>query len=126
MKSGLSSVCRTLAVIEGIVGGIGVLIVLFSGGVLAALIGAFGIFASAVPLWVLGDVLDQVDNIRQDTIVLRSMLKNMDDTDKNASARPQGSVNAPVLKRHAGQWKCSCGQANDATDQFCKNCGKYK
>ncbi len=126
MKNGLSSVCRTLAVVEGIVGGIGVFIILISGGFLAALIGAFGILASAVPLWVLGDVLDQVDTIRQDTIILRRMLKDMGESGNEAPSRPQGSINAPVFKRSSGPWKCSCGQTNADTDQFCKNCGKYK
>lgn len=126
MKNGLSSVCRTLAVVEGIVGGIGVFIILISGGFLAALIGAFGILVSAVPLWVLGDVLDQLDSIRRDTIVLHCILKDMNESEDGKPSRPQGNINAPVFKRTHGPWRCSCGQVNADTDQFCKNCGKYK
>ena len=126
MSNGLSSVCRTLAVIEGIVGGISAFIVLISGGFLLALACVLGVLASAIPLWVLGDVLDQLDSIRQDTIVLRRMVHEIRSPETAPSPRPQGSIDAPLFKRPPGAWKCSCGQANTVTDQFCKNCGKYK
>ena len=38
----------------------------------------------------------------------------------------ESSRNAPIVKRTVGPWSCSCGQTNADTDQFCKNCGKFK
>jgi len=126
MGNGLSSVCRTLAVIVGIVGAISAFIILISGGFLVALVCVLGVLTSAIPLWVLGDVLDDLAAIRRDTTVLWRMLKDMNEPEGTKPSRPQGSIDAPVFKRAPGAWKCSCGQANTATDQFCKNCGKYK
>lgn len=127
MKSPLAPVCRTLAVIIAIIGGLASFILLFTAGLLAFLISAFSVLVSAVPLFVLGDILDQLDALRKDTTILHRMLKDMaTPTNATAPPRPQGNINAPVFKRTPGPWTCSCGQANTDTDQFCKNCGKYK
>ena len=126
----IGSICKKTAVILFI---LDVLISLYLGiglgNLLIILFGIFGAFVFCLLIYGVGEIIDILEEINENTSGIFAYIKKNVPENKGKEMKKESSAtyfSAPV-KTADGGWICKkCGTKNESSTQYCKDCGEYK
>lgn len=110
--------------ILNIIGSIASFIILMISNFLYALILLPFIFLNLIPIYVLLQNTDEIDNLNYEVSRLRYKLKTLEDLQECAEEKPILKEDRPKnIQTSTDTWKCAkCGTINKPNTTFCSNC----
>jgi len=123
----IGSICKKTAVVLFV---LDIIVTIFltiaSGNLLILIFGVFGGFIPCLLIYAVGEIIDILEEINENTNEIFSYLKKNDQKDEVKKESGTTYFSAPV-KTADGGWICKkCGTKNDSSSQYCKDCGEYK